>query len=136
MIWSHPIRSAIVLVLVFLGMQKLLFWRKGSGTCTGIEEVKKGAEMEAASRMSTFYISHGSPMLPLEEGSTRDFLAEKLPSLVGPRCVGCNFILILAILLSNFLYVHLFGRLNVSVASLSDCSKLPRHWMKSLNPRT
>jgi 4,5-DOPA dioxygenase extradiol len=66
-------------------MQKLLFWRKGSGTSTGIEEVKKGAEMEAASRMSTFYISHGSPMLPLEEGPTRDFLAEKLASLVGPR---------------------------------------------------
>ena len=92
----HPIPSGIVLSLLLLGMQKLLFWRKGSGTSTGIEEVKKGAEMEAASRMSTFYISHGSPMLPLEEGPTRDFLAERLPSLVGSRCVGCNFILILA----------------------------------------
>lgn len=113
MIWSHPIRSAIFLSLLLLGMQKLLFWRKGSGTSTGIEEVKKGAAMEAASRMSTFYISHGSPMLPLEEGPTRDFLAEKLPGLVGPRCVGCTFILILAHFLVRFSYVHLVGRLNV-----------------------
>lgn len=86
-----PIRGFVVPAFL-LGMQKLLFWRNGSGTSTGIEEVKKGAEMEAASRMSTFYISHGSPMLPLEEGSTRDFLAEKLPSLVGPRCCGMQFL--------------------------------------------